>query len=50
MQLGEGRFAPFMIYTCILCVFKASAVGMMLRFPIDRQEHAGVAARFRLNT
>nr|WP_298689319.1 MFS transporter [uncultured Dongia sp.] len=43
-----GSFALAVIYAWVPCVFKATAMGMMWRFPIDRRRHAEIAARLHL--
>lgn len=45
VQAAEGSFALAVIYAWVPCVFKALAVGMMWRFPIDRQRHAEMATK-----
>lgn len=44
---ADGSFALAVIYAWVPCVFKALAVAMMWRFPIDRQKHAEIAAKLR---
>ncbi|WP_303982608.1 MFS transporter [Dongia mobilis] len=46
---APGSFAVAVIYAWVPCVFKAIAVAMMWRFPIDRQLHAELSARLHPN-
>jgi Na+/melibiose symporter-like transporter len=46
---AQGSFALAVIYAWVPCVFKAIAVGMMWRFPINRARQAEMAAKLHLN-
>jgi len=46
---APGSLAVAVIYAWVPCVFKAIAVAMMWRFPIDRRLHAALAARLHPN-
>ncbi len=45
---ASGLFALAVIYAWVPCVFKALAVAMMWRFPLDRRRQAGIAGQLEL--